>query len=339
MSKDQVYMRRALELARLGLGTVSPNPMVGCVIVHENQIVGEGWHQIYGGPHAEVNAIANVTDKEILLACTVYVNLEPCAHFGKTPPCADLLVAHQVKRVVVANVDPNPLVGGKGIKKLEAAGIEVVIGVLEHEGQELNKRFFRGLASQRPYVILKWAETSDGFIARANYDSKWISSPGSRMLVHKWRAEEDAIMVGANTALYDDPQLTVRDWSGRDPLRIVIDRNLRLPDHLKLFTDTLPTLRYNLHKSEKFETYELVRVDAEQFIDNLLHDLYTRGIRSVIVEGGSAVLHYLIDNKLWDEARVFVSRQHFGEGIRAPKVSGLFAEEYIEDDKLLIFKN
>ena len=201
-------MQRALELARLGLGNVSPNPMVGCVIVKDGKIIGEGHHEQYGGPHAEVNAVQAVKDQSLLPQSTAYVTLEPCSHFGKTPPCADLLVRHQVKRVVICNEDPNPLVAGQGIERLRNAGIEVEIGLLREEGRVLNRRFFTAFEKKRPYVILKWAQTTDGFVARENYDSKWISNTYSRQLVHKWRAEEDAILVGTNTARYDNPSLT-----------------------------------------------------------------------------------------------------------------------------------
>jgi diaminohydroxyphosphoribosylaminopyrimidine deaminase/5-amino-6-(5-phosphoribosylamino)uracil reductase len=221
-------MSRALELARLGFGKVSPNPMVGCIIVCEGKIIGEGFHQQYGGPHAEVNAIHSVKDKTLLKQSTVYVTLEPCAHYGKTPPCAKLLVEHLVKKVIISNVDPNPLVSGKGIEILRSAGIEVETGLLEQEGLELNKRFFKSIRENAPYIILKWAQTADGFIARDDFDSKWISNKISRKLVHKWRSEEDAILVGKNTAKYDNPTLNVRDWVGKDPLRIVIDHELVL---------------------------------------------------------------------------------------------------------------
>jgi diaminohydroxyphosphoribosylaminopyrimidine deaminase/5-amino-6-(5-phosphoribosylamino)uracil reductase len=242
---DEVFMRRALELALLGMGSVSPNPMVGCVIIHHDKIVGEGWHKQYGEAHAEVNAIATIADKSLLKECTVYVNLEPCSHFGKTPPCADLLIEHRVKKVVVANLDSNPLVASEGVKKLRTAGIEVITGILEKEGRELNKRFFTFMEKQRPYIMLKWAETSDGFIARENFDSKWISNEYSRQLVHKWRAENDAVLVGTKTAFHDNPELNVRDWSGRNPVRIVLDRFLRLSEKLHVFDRKQKTLCYN----------------------------------------------------------------------------------------------
>lgn len=325
-TQDEFYMRRALELAELGRGHVSPNPMVGCVIVHNDRIIGEGWHKKYGGPHAEVNAVADVQQKELLPAATVYVTLEPCSHYGKTPPCASLLISHQVKKVVICNTDTNPLVGGQGIKLLREAGIEVETGLLEAEGRELNKRFFTFIEKERPYIILKWAQTTDGFVAREDYSSKWISNAFSRKLVHKWRAEEDAIMVGKNTALYDNPQLNVRAWSGRDPLRIVIDRNLQLPSTLHLFDGSQPTLCYNLHKNETHPNLEYVNINTtEEIVSAILHDLHRRKVQSLIVEGGSWLLNQFLKSELCDEARVFVSKKLFHKGIAAPAVNLLAA--------------
>ncbi|HWA33460.1 MAG TPA: bifunctional diaminohydroxyphosphoribosylaminopyrimidine deaminase/5-amino-6-(5-phosphoribosylamino)uracil reductase RibD, partial [Cyclobacteriaceae bacterium] len=246
MTHDELYMRRALDLAMLGMGHVSPNPLVGCVIVHDSTIIGEGWHKQYGEAHAEVNAVASVDKKELFRKSTVYVNLEPCSHFGKTPPCADMLARHNVKRVVIANVDTYQKVNGEGIRKLRESGAEVVTGVLEKEGRDLNKRFFTYVEKNRPFILLKWAETSDGFIAREDYSSKWISNEFSRQLGHKLRAEVDAVLVGTQTAKHDDPRLNVRDWSGKDPLRIVIDKSLKLNPKLNLFDKSQPTICYNV---------------------------------------------------------------------------------------------
>ena len=319
-TNDQRYMKRALELAKLGLGHVSPNPMVGCVIVHENKIIGEGWHQKYGGPHAEVNAIDSVEDKNLLPHSTAYVTLEPCAHHGKTPPCADLLVRYKLARVVIANKDPFPLVNGGGIKKLEDAGIDVEIGMLKNEGEDINKRFFTFLGKKRPYIILKWAQTSDGFIARENYDSKWISNEHSRKLVHKWRFDEDAILVGTNTARYDNPSLTVRDWRGSNPLRLFIDKNLQLDPSLNLFDQSTPTVCYNLLNSENIQNLEYAKISEGDVIRDILADLYKRKIQSLIVEGGSTLLNSFIEADLWDEARVFTSQEKFGKGILSPHI-------------------
>ncbi len=333
-------MHRALELARLGFGAVSPNPMVGCVIVHQGQIIGEGFHRQCGGPHAEVLAVESVKDKALLKDATVYVTLEPCSHYGKTPPCADLLVKHQVKRVVISNIDPNPLVSGKGIAILQKAGIEVETGLLENEGAELNKRFFKSIIDKKPYVILKWAQTADGFIARPDYDSKWISNEFSRKLVHKWRSEEDAILVGKNTALYDNPMLNVRDWHGRDPLRLIIDKKLELDHSLHLFRQDIPTVVYNCRNSEKVHNLEWVLLPESDFLPALLDDLFHRDIRSVMIEGGSLTINSFVKAGFWDEARVFTAPLSFGEGIRAPQLTNAVydGEEKISGDRITYFK-
>jgi diaminohydroxyphosphoribosylaminopyrimidine deaminase/5-amino-6-(5-phosphoribosylamino)uracil reductase len=339
MESEISYMRRVLDLAVLGRGFVSPNPLVGCVIVHNNIIIGEGYHQKYGEAHAEVNAIQSVVDKNLLPESTLYVNLEPCSHYGKTPPCADLLIKHKIKKVVIANIDVNPLVAGKGVQKLRNAGIEVSVGLLAEEGKNLNKRFFTFITKQRPYVILKWAETADGFLARENFDSKWISNNYSRMLVHKWRTEEDAIMVGTETALHDNPQLNVRDWTGKNPLRIVLDRHLRLPKNLYLFDKQQDTICYNTQKAEAELYLEFAKVKPDGFLHNVLQDLYFRKIQSVIVEGGAKLLQSLLSNGTWDEIRLFQTSKTFGKGIAAPKTQGnLFYRENIEDDLLWVYR-
>ncbi|TXD77794.1 bifunctional diaminohydroxyphosphoribosylaminopyrimidine deaminase/5-amino-6-(5-phosphoribosylamino)uracil reductase RibD [Algoriphagus ratkowskyi] len=311
-------MQRALELAEFGRGKVSPNPMVGCVIVHQNKIIGEGYHQKYGQAHAEVNAVNAVKNHELLMEATVYVTLEPCAHYGKTPPCASLLVEKKVRKVVIAAFDTNPLVGGKGFQQLKDAGIEVVTGLLEKEARIQNKRFFTQIEKKRPYVILKWAQTLDGFVAREDYSSKWITNASSRQLVHKWRAEEDAIMVGKNTAKYDDPALNVRDWVGKNPLRLVIDSRLELPNSLKLFDEAVPTICYNTKKSEVKGTLEYKKLDPDFQVKDILEDLYKRNIQSVLIEGGSYSLNKFLASELWDEARVFTSSNKFGSGVAAP---------------------
>ncbi len=321
--EDEKYMQRALDLAQIGRGKVSPNPMVGAVIVHQQQIIGEGWHQRYGQAHAEVNAVQSVADPSLLKNASIYVNLEPCAHYGKTPPCVDLLIQHQFCRVVVANLDPNPLVAGKGLQKLREVGIEVKTGVLEEKGRQLNRRFFKFFEKKWPYVILKWAETADGFIAREDYDSKWISEALSRTLVHKWRTEEDAILVGTNTAHYDNPQLNARHWTGKHPLRVVIDRNLRLSPNLYLFDRKQNTLCYNFIKEEKSENLEYVLLKREENLWlQIWEDLHERQVQSLLVEGGTRVLSEILHQNLADEARIFKSSQTFDKGIPAPVVSG-----------------
>ena len=331
-------MHRAFELAALGRGHVSPNPLVGCVIVHNDRIIGEGYHQKFGEPHAEVNAIESVADKTLLKESTLYVNLEPCSHVGKTPPCADLLIRHKVKKVIVSNLDSNPLVAGEGIKKLRAAGIEVITGVLEKHGHEFNRRFFTYIEKQRPYIILKWAQTADGFIARENFDSKWISNESSRQLVHKWRTEEDAVLVGSKTAAHDNPVLNVRDWTGRNPVRIVIDRFLKLSERLHLFDRSQKTICYNVLKHEEHPNLSLIRLDEEDFLNALIHDLYKQKIQSIIVEGGAHTLSRFIELNLWDEARTFSSDKTFTKGIEAPSLHGnLISQESILNDTLKIY--
>lgn len=334
----EMFMLRAIELAELGRGAVSPNPMVGCVLVHEDRIIGEGYHQNYGEAHAEVNAIHSVKNPELLSEATAYVTLEPCAHFGKTPPCANLLVEKGIKSVVIATIDSNPQVGGKGVEILKNAGIEVTIGVLEKEARSQNRRFFTQINLKRPYVILKWAQTRDGFVARDDYSSKWISNTGSRQLVHRWRAEEDAILVGKNTAHFDNPTLNVRDWSGKDPLRLVIDSRLELSQDLNLFDGTIPTLCYNVLKSEKTEQLEWVKLPINFAVKDILEDLYQRGIQSLIVEGGAFLLNKFIDSELWDEARVFTGQSEFGQGIAAPVLPKPNQTEIeLEGDKLRFY--
>jgi diaminohydroxyphosphoribosylaminopyrimidine deaminase / 5-amino-6-(5-phosphoribosylamino)uracil reductase len=335
MTQDELFMWRAIELAELGRGHVSPNPMVGCVIAHHGTIIGEGYHQLYGGPHAEPNAIKAVKDPNLLSEATVYVSLEPCAHWGKTPPCANLLVEKKVKKVVIGAVDTNPLVGGKGIQILKDAGIEVVTGILEKKVRAQNKRFFTFIEKKRPFVILKWAQTQDAYVARENFDSKWISNSYSRQLVHKWRTEEDAILVGTSTARYDNSQLNVREWDGKNPVRIVLDRNLTLERGLHLFDQSQPTICFNQVKSEKSENLELVQMASGFDVEEVLENLYQRKIQSLIVEGGAQVLKSFIEKELWDEARVFTGQVQFGNGIPAPLIKGkLVSESEIMGDRL-----
>ncbi len=331
------YMRRALELASLGSGNVSPNPLVGCVIVHNHRIIGEGWHRQYGQPHAEVNAIDDVGDKSLLREATLYVTLEPCTHHGKTPPCADLIIQHKINTVVIAHRDSNPLVAGKGIAKLQAAGINVIADILSEEAGELNRRFFTYMEKERPRIILKWAETADGFIARSNNDSRWISDKYSRQLVHKWRAEEDAVLVGPTTASYDNPMLSVRNWTGRHPARVLIDRHLRVNPDGHLFDGTQKTICYNLTKDVEENHVVYVRLPDEHFIESVVADLYKKKIQSVIVEGGAQIIRQFVQAGLWDEARIFLSPKRFGVGIDAPAVTGIVSEEQkLRDDRLRI---
>lgn len=332
---DQKFMQRALDLAGRGLGKVSPNPMVGCVIVHKNNIIGEGWHREFGGPHAEVMAVEAVTDKALLVESVVYVTLEPCSYHGKTPACTDLLVKIKPARVVVASLDPNPKVSGRGLKILRAAGIEVDFGLLQEKAVALNKRFFVNMHQKRPYIILKWAQTADGFLARTNYDSRWISNALSRQLVHQWRAMEDGILVGFNTVKYDDPALTVRNWHGRNPLRIVLDPKKQLAVKSKVFDDKVKTYWLNTVENSSRNNLIVHRLPEANTLSAGLQYLYEENIGSIIVEGGAATLGQLLLAGLWDEARIFVSPQLFEEGLKAPVIDlPAASEQFIEEDRL-----
>ena len=341
MDSDERYMRRVLELAMLGSGNVSSNPMVGCVIVKNDVIIGEGYHERFGQPHAEVNAINSVKDKTQLEGATLYVNLEPCSHHGKTPPCAHLIVEHKIARVVFATIDPNPLVAGAGFEYLMSHGIEVIQGVLEEEGRDLNRRFLTFMEKKRPYIILKWAETADGFIAKENFDSKWISNEVSRRLVHKWRSEEDVVLIGTNTALYDNPQLNVRDWTGRNPVRAFIDKQLQVPAGAHLLDGSQETICYNYIEQDVRDLVEYVKIDPmDDIVDVIVQDMYVRKHLSMIVEGGTYLLKAFMKKGLWDEIRIFRSPNTFGSGIESPIVRAkASSHEMILDDTLIVYRN
>lgn len=337
---DEFYMHRCLELASSGIANVMPNPMVGCIIVHQGKIIGEGFHQQFGKEHAEVNAINSVKDKSLLKKATLYVNLEPCAHFGKTPPCSDRITEERIPSVVIGCKDPNPETAGKGIEKLKSENIVVHTGILEEESRWLNRRFFCFHNKKRPYIILKWAQTQDGFIADKNKNSKWISNSFSRMLVHKWRSEEMAIMVGANTALNDNPQLTTRNWTGKNPLRILIDKELSTPPSLHLYNDEYGTIIVNNRKDAKEKNLEFVKINFSNFLPELMNFLYKKDIQSVIVEGGKQLLDSFIEKRLWDEARIFQGNGFFLGGLEAPKLNVKASNEtYINGDKLSYYYN
>jgi diaminohydroxyphosphoribosylaminopyrimidine deaminase/5-amino-6-(5-phosphoribosylamino)uracil reductase len=327
--KDDIYLRRCIEIAQNGLGNTAPNPLVGSVIVHENKIIGEGYHQNFGGPHAEVNAINSVKNPLLLEKSTLYVNLEPCSHYGKTPPCADLIIEKKIPRVVIGILDSNEKVSGRGRDKLIAAGVEVVTGCIEDECWELNKRFFTFHEKKRPYIILKWAETSDGFIDIIREPSTkahptWITDETVRALVHKWRAEEQAIMIGTNTALFDNPKLNTRDWHGQSPLRVVLDRTLRLPKQLHVFDGSQPTLVFTEQKSQNSNNLNYIQIGFDdKILDTILNELVQRNIQSVIVEGGAKLLQSFIEKGLWDEAMVFRSDMSFGNGVKAPVLKNI----------------
>jgi diaminohydroxyphosphoribosylaminopyrimidine deaminase/5-amino-6-(5-phosphoribosylamino)uracil reductase len=338
--QHQVMMQRCLDLGLQGAGHVAPNPMVGCVIVHEARIIGEGFHHEFGGPHAEVNAIESVAsqDESLLTSATLFVNLEPCSHQGKTPPCADLIISKKIPSVVIGCIDPNPLVAGSGIEKLKAAGCKVAVGILEAESKNLNKRFFTFIQKKRPYVILKWAQTLDGFIAPADGKKTIISNEYSQQLVHKWRSEEASIMVGRKTALADNPHLDARMWNGNSPVRIVIDRDLQLPASLHIFDQSIPTIVFTLHEKAATEKIRYIQVAFnEHLAEAILLSLYQEGIQSVFIEGGATLLQTFIDSGYWDEARIFTGDKLFQEGIAGPKINGTVAEKHsIGTDQLLL---
>jgi riboflavin biosynthesis protein RibD len=345
MRTDKIYMQRALELAYHGRLHVSPNPMVGCVIVHQDTIIGEGFHTAYGQAHAEVNAIASVKNKELLKESTLYVSLEPCFHFGKTPPCADLIIEHQIPHVVVAVADPNQKVCGQGIEKLKKAGCIVEVGTLEQEAIELNKRFFCFHQQKRPYIILKYAQTLDGFMDSnqrgcKNRENYWITNNHLRHKVHQWRAEEDAMFVGANTIIHDDPQLNLRYYAGENPIRITFLSKM-INEQFHIFDQSQPTIIFNLEKEEQKENIHFCKLNDKNSIwQQILSKLYEIKIQSLLVEGGQHTLQELISLNLWDEARVLVGNTCFGGGLKAPTLSPTSDKiDTIGGDKIIWYKN
>lgn len=348
MNIDEIYMKRCIALAQKGVGAARPNPSVGCVIVLENKIIGEGFTSAYGGNHAEVNAIASVDNKETLSKATLYVTLEPCSHFGKTPPCADLIVKHKIPKVVIGCVDTHSVVAGKGIERLISKGCDVKVGVLEKECFEQHRRFFTVQNKKRPYIILKWAETQDGFIAPETKNTNrpvWISNAYAQQLVHKWRSEEHAILVGTETAIADNPKLDVRKWGGNSPVRIVLDSTLRIPSENSLFDESIKTIVCtdikNLNKIASKENLIFEGMDFSKNVAAQISDLLMKHqIQSVIIEGGSQTLQTFIDANLWDEARVFVGNVNFVKGVKAPVLATeINFEQNIKETKLLFFKN
>ncbi|MEP6930457.1 MAG: bifunctional diaminohydroxyphosphoribosylaminopyrimidine deaminase/5-amino-6-(5-phosphoribosylamino)uracil reductase RibD [Flavobacterium sp.] len=347
MNINEKYIKRCIELAKNGLGTTYPNPMVGSVIVYNNQIIGEGWHKKAGGPHAEVNAIRSVKDKSLLKKATIYVSLEPCSHFGKTPPCCDLIIENKIPNIVVGTVDPNEKVAGRGIKKIIEAGANVTVGILEEDCNELNKRFFTFHQKKRPYIILKWAESQDGFLApekEINKERKpiWITNQYSRQIVHKWRSEEQAIFVGTQTVIDDNPKLNVRDWSGKDPIRVVLDQNNRIPEDSSIFDDSVKTIV--ITKSEIVSEKENLTFEAIDFNENIipqiLEVLYQHQIQSIIIEGGLQTIQTFIHQDIWDEARIFKGNNSFIKGTKAPVLSGkILSKINIRNDELIQIRN
>ncbi len=348
MKIHEKYIQRCLQLASNGIGNTYPNPLVGSVIVYNGKIIGEGYHQKAGENHAEINAINSVKDKSLLKKSTLYVNLEPCSHFGKTPPCSKKIAEIGIPKVVIGTIDTTDKVSGKGIKIMKDADIEVITGILQKEARELNKRFFTFHEQKRPYIILKWAQTADGFIDKirekdAPIQPTWITEKVEKKIVHKWRAQEQAILVGTNTAQNDNPGLDTREWHGSNPIRIVIDNNLRLVKNSKLFNKKIKTLVFN-NQINNFDKENLVYIkysSKNEFFEQLFSYLYHLNIQSLIIEGGQKTLNSFINANFWDEARIFVGKQFFGNGIKAPNLSNSI---YINKKSLLksdlfIFKN
>jgi diaminohydroxyphosphoribosylaminopyrimidine deaminase / 5-amino-6-(5-phosphoribosylamino)uracil reductase len=346
MTPEEIYMGRCLELAAMGLGNTAPNPMVGCVIVHGDRIIGEGFHRKYGEAHAEVNAIRSVKEKNLLEQSTLYVNLEPCSHYGKTPPCTGLVIENKIPRVVIGCPDSFEKVSGKGIMKLKESGCQVTTGILEKECRRINRRFFTFHEKKRPYIILKWAQTIDGYIAPPDPGANTqISGMESRMLSHKWRTEEQGIMVGTNTVLTDNPRLNVREWAGKNPVRIALDKNLRLfsvpGKGFHLSDHSQPTIIFTAEGRRPEINLEYAVIDFEKdIIGQVLSELFKRDIQSVIVEGGLQLIHSFIRSGSWDEARIFISEKTFSGGIKAPEMTGkLLSKIKSGNDDLLLFSN
>jgi diaminohydroxyphosphoribosylaminopyrimidine deaminase / 5-amino-6-(5-phosphoribosylamino)uracil reductase len=346
LTPDELYLYRCLALAKKGAGLVAPNPMVGAVLVYNNCIIGEGYHQQYGQAHAEVNCINSVkeTDKLFIRKSTLYVSLEPCAHQGKTPPCTHFIIAHKIPRVVIGSTDPFSAVNGKGIAALQAAGVEVVTGILEKDSQELNKRFFTFHTQQRPYIILKWAQTNNHLIAGIHGRKLQISNPYTNKIVHRWRSEEAGILIGTRTALADQPALTNRLWkptNDGNPIRLVIDKQLQIPTTTALFNNAAPTIVFNQKKHEQINNilYYLL-ASNNSWVKPLLNALFQLSINSVLVEGGAQLLQSFINENLWDEARVITNTTlHISEGIQAPTLASHLLTEnyYIEKDQIAIY--
>ncbi len=339
-------MHRCLQLAKLGRGTAQPNPMVGSVIVHDGKIIGEGYHHQCGEAHAEVNAINSVEDKSLLERSTIYVNLEPCAHVGRTPACSTLIINSKIPCVVIGCVDSFDKVAGQGIAMMKAAGIDVRVGVLEKESLDINRRFFTFHQKKRPYIILKWAETKDGFIdydrTQEHPEAAWITNEISRSYVHKWRTEEPAFLVGTQTAIKDNPQLNVRAWAGNAPLRVSVDRKGIFPENLNLLDDSQKTIIFTSKlPSRTYQNTNFILIDDKIELENqILNELYKMEVQSIVIEGGQIVLDGFISKNIWDEARVFVGSKQFGSGIKAPdfraRVNSIY---HFDDTELRIYFN
>ncbi len=344
-SQNEIYINQCIQLAANGLGNVAPNPMVGCIIVKDNRVIAKGFHEQFGQAHAEPNAMMQLSDEE-LNGAVLYVNLEPCSHYGKTPPCADLIISKNIKKVVIGNLDSNPLVAGKGVEKLRAAGIEVEYGILEQACRELNKRFFTYHEKKRPYVILKWAQTQDNFISRwplpEDKTDNWITGEQSKYLVHQWRSEEQAILIGHNTLIADNPLLTNRLSKGKNPTRMLLSRYADVDARLNIFNEDAKTIVFNTQKDEIQHHVHFVKIDWNRKIDCVMDYCYQHQISSVIVEGGTNTIYHFMNTNVWDEARVFInSKKQFVNGLPAPEInfSSSFQKLKVGDDDLYYFKN
>jgi len=347
MTNHEKYMQRCLELAANGLGNVAPNPMVGAVLVKDGEIIGEGWHQQYGKTHAEVNAVNDFMNRSgnnagMLSLASLYVNLEPCNHHGKQPPCAELLIRYRIPEVIIGCADPNTKNKTSSIQALKDSGCRVIEGVLKEESEELNRRFITNHIKHRPYIILKYAQSRDGFIAPGKDQEKnfWLTNEWSRKLVHKWRSEEPAIMIGTNTAQIDNPLLTTRYWKGKNPVRIVTDRKLRLLKSLNIFNEEARTIVFNESKNQTEGSVEYVKINFGDSVNRMLKELRGMEIQSIIIEGGGTLLQSFIEKNLWDEARVFTADKYLAGGIKAPVFPGnQISEDNIEGDVLSVFRN
>ncbi len=344
---ENKYMARCISLARNGIGNVAPNPMVGAVIVHQGKIIGEGYHRKYGEAHAEVNAIASVRDESLLKEATIYVSLEPCSHYGKTPPCAELIIKKQIPRVVIGCLDPFPEVSGRGVRMLREAGVEVVTGVMEEEARELNRVFMTFQEKRRPYIYLKWAQSADGFMDRLRTNNSLpavvLSSSETLRRVHHLRANVAAIMVGTQTALLDNPSLTVRHWAGKSPVRVVLDRTLRIPPHYHLLDGAVKTLVFTAVEAVSRENVEYVTIDFGQpVLPQVMHELYVRKLDSLMVEGGATLLGHFLEDGLWDQMLVETAPVNLESGVKAPDLSrvaslSLTGMKKVEDHIISVF--
>ena len=341
MENDEKYMNRCLELASKGSGKVSPNPLVGCVIVHQNKIIGEGFHQKYGDNHAEVNAINSVKNQELLAASTLYVNLEPCSHFGKTPPCCELIVRKKIPKIVIGCVDVSSKVNGSGIAFLKSHNLEVTQNVLNEKCKKLNIRFFHFQKKQIPYIILKWAQTKDGFIDKIRDQNQkginWITEKETQITVHKWRSQEDAILVGRKTIENDDPELTVREYTGINPLRIVIDSNLKLKLKHKVFNNVAPTVIVNNILEKKTKNLTYLKIKNKNAIITLLTYLAQKNVMSIIIEGGAETINRFIELNFWNEARVILGNQVYQSGVKAPTINKRYSKLLTLNKDTIIF--